>query len=106
VRLFAGPPMATSTDARLQRAREAVYDARWERHRDQALVALTAVVILVLLAAALVTVNPLFAAPVLTAPLAVPATLRRISRGPRPSLSSDVSRTELMAAPHTQKGHS
>jgi hypothetical protein len=72
--------MFSADDAELQRAREAVYDARWDRHRDQALVALTAVVVLALLAFALLSHNVLFVGAALGTPAGGPAVLRAFRR--------------------------
>lgn len=93
MRRFSGPPMATAAEVRVQQARETVYDTRWARHRDQALVVITAVVILALVGATVLTGNPMFAALALGAPgiaatfravqnhLATSATLRPLDAG-------------------------
>jgi hypothetical protein len=79
VKPFDGPPMATAADVAVQLAREKVYDARWARHRDQLLVAVTGAVVIALVAASLHTGDVRFAALALGAP-GLAATFRAIHK--------------------------
>jgi hypothetical protein len=94
--------MATAADAHVQHAREAVYDVRWTRHRDQALIAITVVVILALVGATLITSNMMFAALAFGAP-GVAATLRAV-RTLLPASTSTPSSTPPNDAAATRTG--
>src|SRR4051794_10606821 len=75
--------MATADDAELQRAREKIYDTRWERHRDQTLVLLAGIMILALLAAAMLTGNVLFVGAAIGVPAGLPTAIRAVRALPR-----------------------
>jgi succinate dehydrogenase hydrophobic anchor subunit len=81
--------MPTAADVELQQAREHVYDARWIRHRDQALVLLACVVVLVLVLAALFAGGVMIAGAAVGSPAWVLGTVGVLRVLPRGATSQD-----------------